>query len=134
MKLALDTNILIDILQRREPYFANSYLVLLNAIENGDLCMMPVSAMTDVAYILRKTPDVQAKLMNISTVLKLNDVTESDLEEAVSSSMKDFEDAFLAANARRHKADYIITRNISDYEHSPVKAISPDEFLLRIGC
>ena len=129
MRIALDTNIVIDILQRREPFFADSYLVLLNALENGDVCMMPVSAMTDVAYIMRKTPDVKEKLMNVANMLRLADVTESDFEEAINSDMPDFEDALLAANARRNKADCIVTRNTADFAQSKVRAISPEVFL-----
>ena len=129
MRIALDTNIVIDILQRREPFFADSYLVLLNALENGDVCMMPVSAMTDVAYIMRKTPDVKEKLMNVANMLRLTDVTESDFEEAINSDMPDFEDALLAANARRNKADCIVTRNTADFAQSKVRAISPEVFL-----
>jgi predicted nucleic acid-binding protein len=41
----------------------------------------------------------------------------------------DFEDAVIAAIARREKADYIITRNIKDYSKSPIPAITPEEFL-----
>ena len=129
MRIALDTNIVIDILQRREPFFADSYLVLLNALENGDVCMMPVSAMTDVAYIMRKTPDVKEKLMNVANMLRLTDVTESDFEEAINSDMPDFEDALLAANARRNKADCIVTRNTADFAQSKVRVISPEVFL-----
>jgi hypothetical protein len=43
--------------------------------------------------------------------------------------MKDFEDAVQSSCARRVKADYIITRNVKDFEKSPVPAILPSEAL-----
>ena len=129
MRIALDTNIIIDILQQREPFFADSYLVLLNALENGDLCMMPVSAMTDVAYIMRKTPNVKEKLVAFAGMIRLNDVNDSDFEGAVSSGISDFEDALLAMNAKRHKADCIVTRNAADFEGTSVRVVTPKELL-----
>ena len=129
MRITLDTNIILDILEKREPFFADSYLVLLNALENGDLCMMPVSATTDIAYILRKAEDVKGKLLDFSFMVKLTDVTTKDLDEAMKADMPDFEDALLAANAKHNKADCIITRNAKDYANSPIKAFTPAEFL-----
>ncbi len=129
MKIMLDTNIVIDILEKREPFFANSYLVLLNALENGDLCMMPVSAVTDIAYILRKSGDVKDKLLKLSYMISLTDVTADDFNEAVKSDMPDFEDALLAACAKRNKADCLVTRNAKDFAKSPVRAITPKQFL-----
>lgn len=129
MKIMLGTNIVIDILEKREPFFANSYLVLLNALENGDLCMMPVSAVTDIAYILRKSGDVKDKLLKLSYMISLTDVTADDFNEAVKSDMPDFEDALLAACAKRNKADCLVTRNAKDFAKSPVRAITPKQFL-----
>ena len=129
MRITLDTNIILDILEKREPFFADSYLVLLNALENGDLCMMPVSATTDIAYILRKTADIKGKLLDFSYMVKLTDVTAEDFNEAVRADMPDFEDSLLAANAKRNKADCIITRNAKDFTKSSVRAITPVEFL-----
>lgn len=129
MRITLDTNIILDILEKREPFFADSYLVLLNALENGDLCMMPVSATTDIAYILRKAADIKGKLLDFSYMVKLTDVTAEDFNEAVRADMPDFEDSLLAANAKRNKADCIITRNAKDFTKSSVRAITPVEFL-----
>ena len=129
MRITLDTNIIIDILKRREPFFTDSYLVLLNALENGDLCMIPVSATTDIAYILRNKNDIKEKLQSLSLMVRLTDVTADDFREAVKSEMVDFEDALLAANAKRNRADCIVTRNAKDFTDSPVRAITPIQFL-----
>lgn len=129
MRIMLDTNIVLDILEKREPFFANSYLVLLNALENGDLCMMPVSATTDIAYILRKSGDVKDKLLKLSYMISLTDVTADDFNEAVKSDIPDFEDALLAACAKRNKADCLVTRNAKDFAKTPMRAITPKQFL-----
>ena len=43
--------------------------------------------------------------------------------------MRDFEDAVQAYCAKRHRIDYIVTRNVKDFVNSPVKAISPEDFI-----
>jgi predicted nucleic acid-binding protein len=51
------------------------------------------------------------------------------IKTAIASDFPDFEDAVLSATASREKADYIITRNSNDFTHSPIKALSPEEFV-----
>ena len=43
--------------------------------------------------------------------------------------MKNFEDAVIAETAYRHGADMIISRNVRDYENSPVRAVTPKKFI-----
>ena len=129
MRIMLDTNIMIDILEQREPFFTDSYLVLRNALLNGDLCMMPVSVTTDIAYILRKNPDTKTKLLELSDMVMLTDVSPEDFREAVNSEISDFEDAFLVSNAKRNKADCIVTRNAKDFKGSGIRAVTPKEIL-----
>lgn len=129
MRIMLDTNVLIDILERREPFFTDSYLVLRNALLNGDLCMMPVSVTTDIAHILRKNPSMKTKLLELSDMVTLTDVLPTDFQEAMNSEITDFEDALLVANAKRNKADCIVTRNAKDFVGSQVDAVTPKDLL-----
>jgi hypothetical protein len=48
---------------------------------------------------------------------------------ALDSNMADYEDALLAFNGKRHKADYIVTSNAADFINSPIPALSPQDFL-----
>ncbi|WP_370636889.1 PIN domain-containing protein [Gelria sp. Kuro-4] len=54
--------------------------------------------------------------------------TGSDCERALTLPMSDYEDALLAACAKRNRLDLIITRNLKDFTGSPVKAMAPDAF------
>jgi predicted nucleic acid-binding protein len=65
----------------------------------------------------------------ITNILNLVDTTGVDIKTAIASDFSDFEDAVLSATANREKADYIITRNSNDFANSPVKALSPEEFV-----
>ena len=57
------------------------------------------------------------------------DVLGEDVNAAIASKMADFEDALVSAIAARCRMDYIITRNTRDFRESPVKALTPQEFL-----
>ena len=54
MRILIDTNVILDILQKREPFFADSYQALRKAIEADAECLISASAATDIFYMLRK--------------------------------------------------------------------------------
>ena len=57
------------------------------------------------------------------------DILSDDIYAAFESNMNDFEDAVLVNNAERYDIDYIITNNLKDFVGSPIKALSPKQFL-----
>ncbi|MDR2619561.1 MAG: PIN domain-containing protein [Propionibacteriaceae bacterium] len=133
MRVIIDTNVIIDVLERREAFFADSYAVCKLAAEGILDAFTPASSITDVHYIIRKsTQDASAARNAITTLLQLIrvcDTTAADITAALAQNTPDFEDAVLAATARREKAAYIITRDTSGFDNSAVPAISPSEFI-----
>ncbi len=132
MKILLDTNVILDVLSKREPHYESSAEVL-------GLCgsrihgFITVSQTTDIFYLLCRdgmSPlEAREILQTLTEKIKLVGVLPTDVMEALSSEMDDYEDALLAACGARQKVNYIITRNKKDFETSPVKALSPAEFL-----
>ena len=51
------------------------------------------------------------------------------VEYAAAFPMKDFEDATQVAAARSCGADVIVTRNLKDYPHAPLSALTPKQVL-----
>ena len=133
MKVLFDTNIIIDILKRREPHFEKSNEVFMFAIDGKIESFICVSAITDIFYILRKeytdTKTMLGIIFDILEIVKPIDVFVRDIYNAAKLDFLDFEDAVTAAVAQREKADYIITRNKRDFLQSFIPAITPDEFL-----
>ena len=74
------------------------------------------------------------KLFNeISEIITFVNYRTTDAEKAAKlMKWKDFEDAIQSTIAERIKADYIITRNVKDFQQSSVKAITPDDFIENI--
>ncbi|MDR0301931.1 MAG: PIN domain-containing protein [Treponema sp.] len=135
MKILFDTNIVIDILKCRAPFYENSNKVLMLAVNEKADGIIGTSAITDIYYLTRKqytdTKTAVDIIFDILEIVKPVDTLVSDIYNAANLGFNDFEDAIIAAIALREKADYIITRDTQDFSKSPVPAVTPDDFLAK---
>jgi len=133
MRVLLDTNIVLDVLLKREPFFQASYDVMREDAMDKLECFVSASAITDIFYVLRKAlSDRNAAKVQLEGLLEIVGVTDVMIEDvygALASNMPDFEDAMISVIAERWKAKYIVTRNARDFDQSPVPAITPDALL-----
>lgn len=133
MRVLIDTNVILDVLQKREPFFTDSYRALRRALENDAECLISASAATDIFYVLRKSlgSAQQAKehIDQLAQVVSFADVQGMDIHTALMRAMPDFEGVVVDAVAERSGASYILTRNIKDFTGSVVPAILPADFL-----
>ena len=135
MKVLIDTNVILDVLCRREGFYENSVKVMKYCEVNKITGVISALTIPNIVYIMRKeldakkTKDVIEKLQLIFTVA---DLKAGDINKALSMNFKDFEDALQSVCASRIKADYIVTRNIKDFLLSKVTAITPSELIYRI--
>lgn len=133
MRILIDTNVILDILQKREPFFADSYRALRKAIENDAECLISASAATDIFCMLRKSlgsaQQANEQIEQLAQLVSFADVQGMDIHTALMRAMPDFEDAVVDAVAERNGASYILTRNIKDFAGSAVPAILPSDFL-----
>ena len=133
MRILIDTNVILDIIQKREPFFADSYQALRKAVETDAECLISASAATDIFYMLRKAlqsaQQAKERIEQLSQLVTFADVQGMDIHTALMRTMPDFEDAVVDAVAERNGASYILTRNIKDFAGSVVSAIIPADFL-----
>ena len=134
MKLLIDGNIILDVLQKREPYYEDSAKIW--KMCETDLAEGYVSALTfaNLVYVMRKeldTEKINEVLKKMSLIFTFEDLKASDISIAAEMQWNDFEDAIQAATAKRIHADHIITRNVKDFKKSKVMALTPAEFLAR---
>jgi predicted nucleic acid-binding protein len=136
MKAYFDTNIIIDILKRREPYFEKSNAVFMLIVDGKAGGIVGASCITDIYYLIRKQyPDTHTAvtaIIDTLEIIRLANTLADDIFNAAALEFSDFEDAVVAAIAQREKADCIITRNTGDFSNSPVPAITPEEFLSKV--
>ncbi len=137
MTFMVDTNVIIDYLAMREPFFAESADAVDTILREGGTCMVSSSAITDIHYIIRKltksNTEARLKTAALATALTIVPVTGEDIMAALCSEIDDFEDAVLAECARSSGADWIITRNLKDFSNSPIPPISPGDVPRLLG-
>ena len=96
MKVLFDTNILIDVLARREPFFADSAQVWTLAERGAVEGLVSVISFNNIYYIVRKLRSrktaerMMILLRNTFTTVALDDQI---LNQAIDAGFKDFEDA-----------------------------------------
>ena len=132
MKILLDTNIIVDVISKRDGY--TSSLELLRCCEDKKFYgYITTTTITDIMYILRKySPQnvLRNAMQNLMKIVETAEVSKNDIHSSFLSDMTDFEDGVQAYCGLRYGAEYIITRNLQDFELSPVKVIHPKDFLL----
>ena len=129
MKLLLDTNIIIEIITKRDGYLESLQILRWCEAKIVD-GFVTATTITDLMYILRKHIDpekVRETVQKLLLVIDVAGVLKSDILAAFINGMRDYEDAVQASCAGRIKADYIVTRNAKDFIGSPIPAILPSE-------
>ncbi|MBS4008605.1 MAG: PIN domain-containing protein [Clostridium sp.] len=134
MKILIDTNIIIDYLADRTP-FADHAEQVLTLCESGRVTgLLTANAITDIYYVLRKVTGKEKTLEAIRTLCSILDIIavgKTDILNAMDFEMPDYEDALAAQCAKRLKAEYIVTRNSTDFVNSPVPTAEPADFLMQ---
>ena len=123
----LDTNIIVDVISKREGYEDSLEVIRYCELE-AVYGFVSAVTVTDVMYLLRKhlpPSHVREAVQTLLLIVDVANVLKSDITNAFASGMADYEDAVQASCAKRMKADYIVTRNIKDFGKSAVKAVSP---------
>ena len=118
-----------DIIQKREPFFVDSYRAIENGLNRGDRLFISSSAITDIYYIIKKQSKSRNKALDdikrIAAVFEFAEVNNQCIMSAMDSSINDFEDAVVDEVAQHIKASFIVTRNLDDFDRSKTQVISP---------
>ncbi len=133
MRILADTNVIIDALTSREPWKESAEKIFLMAAEDRIEMYITASSATDIYYLVRKylhnaetAKQVMEKLYSLVRILE---VTANDCIDALVSPISDYEDAVVEKVASGKGIDYIVTRNIKDYQAGRTKVILPDDFV-----
>lgn len=135
MKLLIDANILLDVLEDRKSYVTDSSLIWKLCETKQAKGYVPTLTFANLVYVMRKELDPQKiskVLKKLTLIFEFTDFTATDLTKAADLNWSDFEDAVQSVIAERVHADYIITRNVKDFAKSKVLAFTPAELIARI--
>ena len=130
--ILLDTDVLIDVALDRLPH-SDPASELLDRIEHGaEAAYIAWHSASNFYYIVSPVLGGTSTREFIAELTRFVSVATTDTESvryATALPMADFEDAIQVAAARACGARHIVTRNVNDYERSPIRAISPQESL-----
>lgn len=136
MRALIDTCVIIDALQSREPFCKAAETIFLAAANNQFIGCITAKASTDIYYLThRHTHDEKASravLGKLFTLFEVLDTAGMDCRHAIPSPVSDYEDAVMIETAIRTESDCIVTRNIHDYTRSPVPVYTPESFIQKL--
>ena len=133
MLILIDTNVLLDVIARREPYVIFSEKVI-------DLCRQEIingaiagHSVLNAMYVLRKNFTLAERkeiFLSLCEFLYVESVDFGKIVQALKDdNFSDFEDCLQMQCALSLHADYIVTRNVKDFAASEIPAVTPEEFL-----
>ena len=137
MKALIDTNVIIDVLQQREPWFKEGSAIFLAIAGRQVAGHITARQVLDLHFFSRKqfrgqndvdarAREVIAKLLGLFEVI---DTLAVDCRTAMGIDNNDYEDAVMIASAQRSGMDCIVTRDPDHFRASPIAVYSPGSFI-----
>lgn len=133
-KVFIDTNVMIDLLARRIPFYENAKL-LFSLVDMGKCTVVvaPISFST-TAYLLERKlgyEELSQILRDFASIVEIADIDEQIVRKSLSttSRFRDIEDAMQHYAALQSECDCIVTRNVKDFQNSDIPVYSPEDFL-----
>ena len=133
MKVLIDLNVLLDVVQCRSPHYQDSAAVLSLVRAEGLRAMIPAHGITTLHYIIAKAAGQAQAAESVDWLLEHFEVAavgRETLRRARQLPFGDFEDALVASLAEATSCSHVVTRNTADFARSPVPARSPTDFLV----
>jgi predicted nucleic acid-binding protein len=128
----IDLNVVLDVLQRREPFYATSARVLASAEAGLIEGWVAAHSVTTLFYLIAKYESVERARVAIGELLNILSVATVDqavIEQALTLPYADYEDAVQMVAAVRAGAEYVVTRDLGDYRAGPLPVVQPAELL-----
>ena len=132
MKVLLDTNIILDSILYREPFFETSDSIIKLCARKKVQGFLAAHTVTNAYYILCKQmsdSECRRTILNLLTIFKVKSLNIEKISKALlNENFKDFEDCLQVECAEEVEADYIITRDKNDFSESQIPSVTPAEF------
>ncbi|MHC6202200.1 PIN domain-containing protein [Breznakiellaceae bacterium SP9] len=136
MNVLLDTNVALDVILQREPFYQNAKKIADGSQRGVYTALVSASAVTDIYYIackeLRDKKLVMARLKLLLKTVDIAAVTDAEIRRAMDLAWNDFEDCVQFTAGERLAVRYIITRDAEGFTASGIPTVSPEQFLAMI--
>ena len=131
-RVFLDTNILLDVLTVRGPFYGDAARLWTLAEEGRIVGLISAISFGNCYYVLRKQAgraNADEAMCHLRDAFKPVELTEQILDQAIDAGFSDFEDALQFHSAVHARAECILTRNPDHFPRAPLSVLSPAEFL-----
>ena len=132
MNVFVDTNVLLDVLGRREPFYADSARIWSLAEAGPVQAFASALSLPNLFYILRGAKGHKLARKAVGMLRDIFTLVPLDAQitgQAIDADIPDFEDAIQFFSALRCSAAVLITRNPNDFPEGDVALQPPPEFL-----
>ena len=137
MRVLIDTCVIVDVLQNREPFSVDAQAILLASANKRFDGFISAKAVADIYYLTHKLlhndKETRIILRRLFVLFEVLDITGMDCKRAIASDTVDYEDAVMIETAVRSGIDCIVTRNIRDYTASTLLVFTPADFLKELN-
>ncbi len=131
-RLFLDTNVMLDLLGEREPFYDSVAKVATLADKGEVILTVSTLSYSTLFYLLskfEKSEVVKEKLRKFKIIPRTSDLTDKIIEKGLSSNFSDFEDALQYHCALKVDCNILITRNGKDFKESEIPVMTATEYL-----
>lgn len=132
LQVIFHLNIILDVLQNRQEFYELSAILLAYAETGKIQGWLAAHSITTLFYLFGKdkSPEqARVALTSLLQFLKVAPVDQNTIEQAFALPYKDYEDAVQMIAALQIHADYLVTRNVRDYDPAPIEIVQPAELL-----
>ena len=133
MRAVIDTCVIVDALQSREPFCKDAQSIFLLCANRQFEGFLTAKAITDIYYLTHSDKATRDVLTKLCALFGLLDTTALDIRKAISAEISDFEDAVMVETAVHSGVDCIVTRNTKDYTKAQIAICTPEEFIQQIN-
>lgn len=132
-RVLVDTNVIIDLLAKREPFHVESRQLFSMADLNEVELVVSSLSLVNTHYILSdvmKIEGARSIIGRFKVLVKSYELNDKIIELSLNDlTFNDFEDGIQHYTALESQCESIITRNLRDFKHSRIPVFSPKEYL-----
>ena len=134
MKVFVDTNVLIDYICKREPFFVSAKGVFAACLLKKIEIIISSLSIVNTLYVGRKHGStlLKSNLLRLSQIVNFVDLPTTMVLQTLKTEWADYEDALQNVTALENHAECIVTRNKKDFEESSLPIYTPEEFLSQL--
>ena len=135
MRVLLDTDVSLDFVLERQPFFVEAKQIFLSLAQGAFTGYLSAVTPINIFYVARKehgAEKTRQAITDLLTAVEICQLDEKILREALASPISDFEDATQHGCAIENNLDALVTRNLKDYKNATLAVYSPTDFLAHL--